>query len=138
MDNDKYGRGTEPLTPTERARLRAGVDPVALERLIAGVGGEARRALVVHFATEVMVDDLRAALVEMGAHDDLAALERGLTAAESEPMPAPRLVEPPPNVPGAVAHVTVPTTNFLLQIRPPEDPALRALWESVEPSRHAG
>jgi hypothetical protein len=138
MDNDKYGRGTEPLTPTERRRLRPAVDPAALERLIAAVGAEARRALVVHFATEVTPDDLRAALTEMGAHDELAALERGLDAVEHEPGPPRRLVEPPPDVPGAVAHIAALTTNFILQVGPPEDPVLRKLWEHVEPSAQAG
>jgi hypothetical protein len=134
MANDEYGRGTEPLTPTERRRLRPGVDPAALERLIAAAGAEARRALVVHFATAVMSHDVRAALTEMGAHDELAALD----AVEHEPVPPPRLVDPPPDVHGAVAHFTVPTTNFILQVGPPEDPVLRELWDNVEPSTHAG
>ena len=138
MDNNEYGRGAEPLTPTERGRLRPSVDPVALERLIAASGGEARRALVVHFAGEVTVDDVRAALAEMGADDDLAEIERALELAASEPTEPPRLVEPAPNVPGAVAHMTIPTTNSILQVEPPEDPVLRTLWENVEPSRHAG
>ena len=138
MDNNEYGRGAEPLTPTERGRLRKSVDPVALERLIAASRGEARRALVVHFATEVTADDVRAALAEMGADDDLAEIERALATGASEPTEPPRLVEPDPHVPGALAHVTVPTTNFLLQVDPPDDPALRTLWENVEPSRNAG
>lgn len=135
MDNDEYGRGTGPLTPIERRRLRPGVDPVALERLIAAVGGSARRALVVHFAAEVTADDVRAALAEMGADDELAEIERGLAIVASEPVEPPRLVEAPPDMPGAVAHVAVPTTNFLMQVEPPEDPAVRKLWEAVEPSR---
>jgi hypothetical protein len=138
MENDSYGRGTEPLTPTERHRLRPGVDPVALERLIAAAGAEARRALVAHFATEVTPDDLRAALNALGARDELAALERGLDAVEHEPVPPPELVEPPPGVPDAVSHIAVPTTNFIMQVGPPEDPVLRKLWEDVEPSAHAG
>ena len=135
MDNDEYGRGTEPLTPAERRRLRPGVDPVALERLIAAVGSEARRALIVHFAAEVTVDDVRAALAEMGADDELAEIERGLAGAASEPVEAPTLHEAPPDVPGAVSHVAVPTTNFLMQVEPPEDPMVRKLWEAVEPPR---
>lgn len=138
MDNNEYGRGTEPLTPTERGRLRPGVDPLAVERLIAAVGGEARRALVVQFAAEVTGDDVRAALTEMGADDDLAEIERALDLAASEPTEPPRLVEPAPHVPGAVAHVTIATTNFFLQVEPPEDPVLRTLWENVEPSRRGG
>jgi hypothetical protein len=138
MDHNEYGRATEPLTPTERGRLRPSVDPIALERLIAAFGREARRALVVHFAGEVTADDVRAALAEMGADDDLAELERALDAAASEPAEAPRLVDPAPNVPGALAHGTVPTVNFILQVGRPEDPVLRMLWDNVEPSRHGG
>ena len=68
----------------------------------------------------------------------IAAIERGLDGVEHEPVPPPRLVEPPPGVLDAVAHIAVPTTNFIMQVGPPEDPVLRKLWDNVEPSAPAG
>jgi len=60
MTQSEYGTGDEPLTDLERQRLRPSVHVAALEQWLAVSRGELRRAVVVHFATEVTEEDVLA------------------------------------------------------------------------------
>jgi hypothetical protein len=134
MADSAYGVGTEPLTVIERSRLRPTVRVAALEAWLAATGGDARRTVIAHFAQEVTPDDLRATHFELGSTaEELAELERSLV----EPLPpAGPLHTPGPDAPpGAVAFVPVPYQQLVVQITPPDEPSLRALWEAIEPRR---
>jgi hypothetical protein len=132
MTDSAYGTGSEPLTVDERARLRLSVRVEALERWLAATGGEARRSVIAHFAVEVTADDIRASYVELASSDEsLAELNQTL----EEPLPSEGPVhEPGPDAPpGAVAYTVIPHEDFIIQVTPPDDAALRALWDDIEP-----
>ena len=133
MSGSGSDRAPAGLSAEERARLRPGVDAAALERLLARLPDEAaRRAAVLHFAREVTLEDVRALLAEAGETDALRDLERSLAE------PPPRSPLHPARGPGTVAYRVVPTDWFGIRVSPPEDPALRALWEAVEPGGPGG
>ena len=140
MSDRDYGHGPEPLTATERGRLRRTVDSAALERWLVATSGVYRRIVVAHFAEEVTGDDLRASYRDIPATaEELAELETSLEEAEldrssTEELPPLGPVHYPGRdaSPGAVPFQVVPTTQYVLQLTPPDDPALRALWDAIE------
>jgi hypothetical protein len=137
VKNFGYGAGTAPLTPTELARLRRSVDPSALERWLSVSGGELRRAIIAHFAETITEDDLRVTRAECGASaEEMAELE--LMLAEPPPPPEPMRYPAADAPEGAVAFQFIPTSQLVLFVEPPEDPALRALWDAIEPARQPG
>jgi hypothetical protein len=135
MADPPYGTGSEPLTAIERARLRRGVRVEALERWLTATGGEMRRLIIAHFAREVTPEDLRAPYAELRSTDgELADLER--TLAEPLPVEGPVHVPGPDAPPGALAFSVIPFQQLILEITPPDDPSLHALWDAIEPADH--
>jgi hypothetical protein len=131
VSDSEYGQGAEPLTPTERLRLRPSVDAVALERWLVATAGEARRTVITHFARDVTPDDLRGIYRETRATaEEMAELERSL--AEELPPPGPIRYPGPDAPPGALAFASVPYDQYVVQTIPPADPDLRAFWEAIE------
>jgi len=131
VSDSDYGEGAEPLTPTERGRLRPTVDAATLERWLIATRGLYRPMVIAHFAQEVTADDLRASYGEIPATaEEMAELERCL--AEEPPPPGPIHHPGPDSPPGAVAFQPVPYTDYILQMTPPDDPPLRDLWDAIE------
>lgn len=132
MTQSDYGTGDEPLTPVERQRLRASVDVAALERWLTMSHGELRRALVAHFAIEVTDEDLIEVRREAGATDDeVSALARRDDDAGADE----NVVHAPPanGRPGARAFRFISSWQPIVSVIPPDDSALRALWDAIEP-----
>jgi hypothetical protein len=119
MSDTDYGIGDGSLTDVERARLRPSVNPAALERWLVASGGESRRAVIAHFATD-MTDD------------DLAEIQRvvGIDDPESEELRAAEEDEPSDPVHERFVSQWVHVVGLV----PPDEPELRVLWDAIEPS----
>jgi hypothetical protein len=128
MPESGYGSGREPLTPLERRRLRATVDPAALERWLVATHGEFRRAVIAHFATEITADDLLAVRREAG---DAGAIDLPLSDGdEAELADARPVVDAPLE---GLRFRFVSTWQPIVMVEPPSDPELRVLWDAIEP-----
>ena len=113
-DLPTYGRGAEPLTPTERARLRPTVDPEALEHFLVSIMPRfivdvpfVRRAVIAHFAIQT-------------TEEDLTAIGEG-------PSPEDDGRESPSGADGSLLSGTSLDVAFAL-----EEPELQELWERIE------
>jgi hypothetical protein len=150
MSHSGYGVGDEPLTALERQRLRSTVDPAALERWFVVTRGASRRASIAHFAVEVTDDDLSAVMGDTDLHpaiediddtrdvdyvdeideveeiDDRADIEAAIAASRKDLGPKRTLI-------------FVPQTQWvpIVQVYPPDDPELLALWHAIEPETNA-
>ena len=117
----------QPLSAAERGRLRPTVVVDALEQFLARLPPDERRAAVLTFTSVVTVEDVRSLLRELGEPEQVEEFDRSLA-------------EPPPRgetrrsvAPGAVSFDVIPTDNFFIQLEPPKDQELRALWAAIEP-----
>jgi hypothetical protein len=126
-----YGAGGEPLTATERERLRPSVNVAALERWLAATHGEMRRAIIAHFADEVTDEDLIAVRRAAGAsEDELAAL----SAIDDDAGLPPMMHEPSPGASSDALKVRfIPSWQPIVAVIRPDDLALCALWDAIEP-----
>ena len=123
-----------PLTVEERRRLRPTVDPAALERFLAAAPDVPRVAVIAHFAIEVYLEDLLAVQrlrYEAGeiSSAELQDYERTMR----EPWPD----DAPESSPQSWKHgwrfVPVSHGEYVLQVHPPSDSGLAALWDAIEP-----
>jgi hypothetical protein len=117
------------ITREERARLRISVDVPALERLLSATPSTDRYVTFVHFVRAVTADDIREFHRANGDPVGLAEFERTLAAPGSVPDVLPENQGHTNSLP----FVVIPTDNFVLDIEPPREPAMRALWDAVEP-----
>jgi hypothetical protein len=125
--------GAEPLSVSERARLRPSVDVAALQRWLDATHDEVRVAVIAHFASSVNADDLRAIGQVVGATaEDLAAWDA--MADESLPL-GPLQIPGPDAPPNALAFRSIPTSQAFVMMEPPKDPILASLWNAIEPTR---
>ena len=132
MSGSGADRPPAGINAEERARLRPGVDIAALERFLARTPEAAvRRAILLHFAREVTVEDARAVLADAEDVDAISDLDRAMT----EPLPT--ALSQSVWEPGKVSH-RVKGEWVQISVLPPEDPELRALWEAIEPARPNG
>ena len=123
-----------PLTVEERRRLRPTVDPAALERFLAAGPDVPRVAVIAHFAIEVYLEDLLAVhrlRYEAGeiSRAELQDYERAMR----EPWPDDAPDSPPHSWEHGSQFVPVSHGEYVLQVEPPSDPVLTALWNAIEP-----
>ena len=111
-ESSAYGHAADPLTPHERARLRSSVDTEVLEEFLVASKGASRRAVIAHFAREVLVEDLREIDPEL--------------AVDWDPPPAEFLTSD--------GKRFLPIVSFDTQLHV-TDPRLRRLWDRIEPHR---
>jgi hypothetical protein len=123
------------LTPADRARLRPTVDVDALARFLAEIPQEVRAgvqsAAVLHFSRTVTMADIRDFFASVGNDDAAAAMDRAAAAEALEP-PKPGPLQPATE-PGSLSFQTIPTTDQVFTMEPPESAHLRALWDAIEP-----
>ena len=119
------------ITRDERARLRISVDVPALERLLAATRADERHATFVHFVRTVTADDIREFHRANGDSAARAEFERALAA----PPPVPDVHPVDPGNPYSLAFIPLATDVFVLEMEPPKDRVMRALWDAVEPGR---
>ena len=126
MSEDTGDNGFKPLTPVERARLRPTVDVAALEQLLGATGGQGRHLFLAYFAKDPTIADMRAALLELGAAEEVAVLDEELAIQD-------RLFRDPSTTSDASprrAFLPPQPSDFVIE---PEDDRFRALWRAVEP-----
>ena len=125
------------LTPEARRRLRPTVDATTLEQFLRAAPDLPRGALVAHFATAVTLDDVLSFMRAMREAGDVSATEADECERlwrETWPDEEPGRPEGAPD-PSGLRYVPVPHNQYVLQIEPPLEPTLRALWDAIEPDR---
>lgn len=115
------------LSPEDRARLRRTVDAAALERFLASIPPDIRRIAVLTFVRQRTAEDLRILNRELGDEQSLAELESLLEQPTQPPLP------PHPVPPGSLSYVPAESMSFVVQLEPPREPELLALWRRIEP-----
>ena len=133
----EYGIGDEPLTPFERQCLRSTVDVAALERWLIVTGGQHRRTLIANFATIVTDDDMIAVRAEGGDpldSDDSDDFDGPMDEIEVADI-ADDLADfsNDPREPRKLQFLEGEWVN-VVQVYPPTDPELSALWFAIEPN----
>ena len=134
---DSSNEGAHPdvrLTVEERHRLRPTVDHAALERFLAAAPDVPRVAVIAHFAIEVYLEDLLA--LQRIRHQageisdaDLEAYERTMR----EPWPDDEPESSGRSSELGLRFVPVPQGVYVVQVQPPSDSVLSALWDAIEP-----
>ena len=107
MESDQTQARAVALSESDRARLRPGVDTVALEHFLSAVPAPTRRVVLLSFMRDATVDELRAAA---------------------------GMPEPGPIGEGAAAALPATREDFIITVDSHADPELQRLWRAIEPA----